>query len=141
INHTRWTYNSGVMIQVGIEMFEITGKQNYLDEAVSASQGAYDFFVKPRNGLAISYPDHDPWFNTKLLDAYIDVEPYFQAAKDYIDNYLNFINYGYENARTSEGFFYEDWTGESPKRYYSLLMQASVVESYGALSVFYEEAF
>lgn len=141
INHTRWTYNSGVMIQVGIEMFKITGEQAYLDEAIAAAQGAYGYFVKPRNGLAISYPDHDPWFNTKLLDAYIDIQPYLDAANSYIDSYLNFINYGYENARTSEGFFYEDWTGEDPKRYYSLLMQASVVESYGALSLFYEEDF
>jgi hypothetical protein len=141
INHTRWTYNSGVMIQVGVELFKITGQQEYLDEAIVSTQGSYDYYVKPRNGLAISYPDYDPWFNTKLLDAYIDVEPYLDAANGYIDNYFNFINHGYENARTTEGFFYEDWTGEDPKRYYSLLMQASVVESYGALFVFYEEEF
>ncbi|WP_010663005.1 glycoside hydrolase family 76 protein [Marinilabilia salmonicolor] len=141
INHTRWTYNSGVMIQVGVELFKITGEQEYLDEAIAAAQGAYDYYVKPRNGMAISYPDHDPWFNTKLLDAYIDLAPYYNAAGGYIDSYLNFIDYGYEHARTSEGFFYEDWTGEDPKRYYSLLMQASVVESYGALSLFYEEEF
>lgn len=141
INTTRWTYNSGVMVQVGVDLYKITAEQRYLNEAIVSAQGAYDYFVKPRNGLALSFPDHDPWFNTKLLDAYVDLEPYYETAGSYIDNYRKFINHGYENARTTEGFFYEDWTGASPKRSWSLLMQVSVVESYGALSLFYDEDF
>lgn len=135
INKTVWTYNSGVMVQNGIRLFEITGNNQYLEEATSTAQGAYDYFVKLRNGF-LSYTDHDPWFNTKLLRAYIDLEPYSDAARAYIDTYYNFINNGYKKARTDERFFYEDWTGGSVGRYYSLLMQAAVIESYGALAVY-----
>lgn len=71
-----------------------------------------------------------------MLRAYIDLEPHNEAAKTYIETYYNFINNGYEKARTDDGFFYEDWTAGSQGRYYSLLMQAAVVESYGALAVY-----
>lgn len=135
INKTLWTYNSAVMIQNGIRLAEITGNSQYMEEATATAQGAYDYFVKTRNGI-LSYTDTDPWFNTKLLRAYIDLEPHNEAAKTYIETYYNFINNGYEKARTDDGFFYEDWTAGSQGRYYSLLMQAAVVESYGALAVY-----
>jgi uncharacterized protein YyaL (SSP411 family) len=135
VNKTLWTYNSGVMIQNGIRLFEITKNNRYLEEAKATAQGAYDYFVKMRNGF-LSYTDTDPWFNTKLLRAYIDLEPYSDVAEIYIETYYNFINNGYKKARTDVGFFYEDWTGGNPGRYFSLLMQAAVVESYGALAVY-----
>lgn len=139
INYTIWTYNTGMMIQNGIRLYKITGDKKYLDEAIASATGAYDYFVKLRNGV-LSYPDYDPWFNTKLLRAYIDLAPYFQAAETYINAYFNFINNGYDKARTNEKFFYEDWTGASPKRYYSLLMQAAVIESYGAIALYKKES-
>lgn len=139
INYTIWTYNTGVMIQNGIELYKISGDRKYLDQAIESAIGSYDYFVKIRNGI-LSFPDHDPWFNTKLLRAYIDILPYHSAAQRYIETYSNFINYAYDNARTSEGLFYEDWTGKQPERYYLLLMQAAVVESYGALALCEEQS-
>ncbi|MBN2765977.1 MAG: glycosyltransferase [Paludibacteraceae bacterium] len=136
VNKTKWTYNTGVMIQNGIRLYQITGEQRYLNEAIESAQGAYDFFVKTRNNIPFTYPDHDPWFNTKLLRGYIDLQPYYKNADNYIQAYYKFTNYGYDNARNSSGFFYEDWTGGSPKRYYILLMQAAVVESYGSLALY-----
>jgi len=138
VNKTLWTYNAAVMVQNGIRLYEITGDNRYLDEAKTTAQGAYDYFVKTRNGI-LSYTDTDPWFNTKLLRAYIDLDAYDENAKTYIETYYNFINNGYSKARTDAGFFYEDWTGGNPGRYYSLLMQGAVVESYGALAVYKKE--
>lgn len=138
INKTKWTYNTGVMIQNGIRLYQITGEQRYLTEAIESAQGAYDFFVKTRNNIPFTYPDHDPWFNTKLLRGYIDLQPYYKNADNYIQSYYKYINFGYDNSRNSSGFFYEDWTGVSPKRYYILLMQAAVVESYGSLALYFK---
>ncbi len=138
INYTIWTYNTGVMIQNGIRLYKATGDQKYIDEAKESASGSYDYFIKVRNGV-LSFPDHDPWFNTKLLRAYIDIAPYFKPAENYINTYFNFINYAYDHSRTAEGLFYEDWTGSSQKRYYLLLMQAAVVESYGAIALYRNE--
>ncbi|NDV82614.1 glycoside hydrolase family 76 protein [Bacteroides sp. 51] len=138
VNKYKWTYNTGVMVQNGICLYRITGEKSYLDHAIASAQGAYDYFVKPRNGVSLAFPDSDPWFNTKLLRAYIDLVPLHAEADKYIRAYINFINHGYDKARTDMGFFYEDWTGADPKRYYSLLMQAAVVESYAAIAVYKE---
>ncbi|GGH15326.1 glycosyltransferase [Sphingobacterium alkalisoli] len=135
INTRLWTYNAAVMVQNGIRLAEVTGNAQYMEEAKTTAQGAYDYFVKTRNGI-LSYTDTDPWFNTKLLRAYIDLSEHDERAKTYINTYYNFINNGYKKARTDVGFFYEDWTGANQGRYYSLLMQGAVVESYGALALY-----
>lgn len=138
-NKTKWAYNTGVMIQNGVRLYRITGDQTYLDDAVGSAQGSYDYFVKSRNNIALTYPDSDPWFNTKLLRGYIDLAPLYKNADSYIQVYYKFINNGYSKARTDQGFFYEDWTGANHSRYYSLLMQDAVVESYGSLSIYFKE--
>lgn len=138
-NKTKWTYNTGVMIQNGVRLYQLTGNQLYLDDAIASAEGSFDSFVRSRNKLALAFPENDPWFNTKLLRGYIDLAPHFKNANSFIKVYLTFINYAYQNARTDKGFYYEDWTGVSPQRYYSLLMQDAVVESYGALSIYLQE--
>ena len=139
INKTKWTYNVGVMIQNGVCLYEITGDEAYLNDAKSSAKGSYTAFVRSVSGIGMAYPDHDPWFNTKLLRGYIDLAEYEEEVRSYIDVYADFINYGYDHARTAEGFFYEDWTGKDPKRASQLLMQDAVIESYAALALYYNE--
>ncbi|MDR0667505.1 MAG: glycoside hydrolase family 76 protein [Prevotellaceae bacterium] len=139
INQTKWTYNSGVMILNGILLYQTTGEQRYLNEAKETAVGAYNYFVKPRNGLSLAYPDHDPWFNTKLLKAYIAIAPFLPTADAYINTYMQFLNHGYEHARLSNGLFYEDWSGAAQGRYTNLLHQAAVVESYALLAQYKNE--
>lgn len=139
INKTKWTYNVGVMIQNGVCLYEITGDEAYLNDAKSSAKGSYTAFVRSVSGIGMAYPDHDPWFNTKLLRGYIDLAEYEEEVRSYIDVYADFINYGYDHARTVEGFFYEDWTGKDPKRASQLLMQDAVIESYAALALYYNE--
>ena len=72
------------MIQNGVCLYKITNDENYLNEAKASAQGAYGVFVRSVNGIGLAYPDHDPWFNTKLLRAYIDIAPYDPNVKQYI---------------------------------------------------------
>ena len=136
INKTKWTYNTGVMISNGVRLYKITGEQTYLDSAIASSEGAYNYFVRPLNGVALAYPDHDPWFTTKLIRAFIDIEPYYKNAGNYIKTFINFLDYAYENARLSNGLFYEDWTGATPKRAEQLLMQDAALESLGMIALY-----
>ena len=99
IREVKWTYNTGAMISNGVRLYKITGEQTYLDSAIASSDGAYNYFVRPLNGLALAYPDHDPWFTTKLVRAFIDIEPYYKNAGNYIKTFINFLDYAYENAR------------------------------------------
>lgn len=135
--HFTWKYVFRcAMISNGVRLYKITGEQTYLDSAIASSDGAYNYFVRPLNGLALAYPDHDPWFTTKLVRAFIDIEPYYKNAGNYIKTFINFLDYAYENARLSSGLFYEDWTGTDPKRAEQLLMQDAALESLGIIALY-----
>lgn len=134
INKTKWTYNTGVMISSGIRLYRITGENRYIDQAIASADGAYNYFVRPIGKLALSYPDHDPWFNVKLAKAFIELIPYHPNTKNYVETFINNLNYAYDHARTTAGFYFEDWTGASEKRKESLLMQAAALESLGLIA-------
>lgn len=139
INTTKWTYNTGAMISNGVRLFRISGDQNYLDQAIESASGSYNYFVKsnPAAGLALAYPDHDPWFTIKLINAYVDIEPYFSGASAYINTFINFADNAWEKARQSNGLFYEDWTGNAnPDRDKQLLMQDAALESFGVIALY-----
>ncbi|MCF0175966.1 MAG: glycosyltransferase [Bacteroidales bacterium] len=139
INKTKWTYNTGVMIENGVMLYEITKDQTYLNHAKESAAGSFGYFVKSRDGLNLAYPNHDPWFNTKLVLGYIAIAPHWKTAKDYIEAYKIFVETGWKSARTSNGLFYEDWAGKSQGRYQQLLMQAAVLEAYGVMALYYGE--
>ena len=64
------------------------------------------------------------------------VQPYYKNAGNYIKTFINFLDYAYENARLSNGLFYEDWTGATPKRAEQLLMQDAALESLGMIALY-----
>lgn len=139
--HTmKWTYNTGVMISNGIRLSEISGDHQYLNHAIESAQGAYSYFVRPSGNLALAYPSHDPWFTTKLVRSFIEIEPYYSNAGNYVKSFVNFLNHAYDNARFSNGLFYEDWTGSDPKRGEQLLMQAAALESIGIIALYKGES-
>lgn len=133
IQTTKWTYNSGIMIKNGLLLYQITGQNKYLDQAKATAQGSYNAFVRMSGAGILAFPNNDPWFNTKLLSAYIDIIPFFPQAKSYVDIYTAFIDYGYKNCRTANKLFYEGWVGNQG-RYGNLLNQAAVIESYAVIA-------
>ena len=140
IRTVKYTYNTGAMISNGVRLFRITADQSYLDDAIASAQGSYNYFVKPNPGagLALAYPSNDPWFTTKLVKSYIDIEPYYKAASAYIDTFADFAEHAWNNARQANGLFYEDWTGQKqePDRDKTLLMQDAALESFGMIALY-----
>ena len=136
INKTKWTYNTGAMISNGVRLYQITGDEKYLNHAKASAEGAYNYFVRPANGMALAYPANDPWFTIKLINAFVDIRPYYKTAQNYIDTFINFTDPAYEKARNQTGFFYEDWTGGSPKRIESLLMQAAALDGLSLIALY-----
>lgn len=139
INKTKWTYNTGVMISNGVLLFRLTGDETYLNQAKATAESSYSYFVRPSGSMALAYPDHDPWFTTKLVKAYVEIAPYMPTAEGYINTFVNFADHAYNKARTRTGFYYEDWTGAQPKRVESLLMQAAALESLGIIALYKNE--
>ena len=138
IHPTKWTYNSGAMIAAGVRLYAITKEKHYLDEAKATADGAYNYFVRGRNGIPLCYPLNDPWFTIKLVKAYIELAPHHSACTRYIETFIADLERAWKNARQENGLFYEDWSGKSPNpsRDKSLLMQDAVLESLGTIALY-----
>ena len=138
INKTKWTYNSGAMIAAGVRLYRITGEDHYLKEAQATADGAYNYFVRSRNGINLCYPLNDPWFTIKLVRSYIELEPYHKACTRYIEVFVADLERAWKDARNDRGLFSEDWSGKNknPDRDKSLLMQDAVLESLGTIALY-----
>ncbi|MDT0677882.1 glycoside hydrolase family 76 protein [Autumnicola musiva] len=135
INTTKWTYNAAMMIMSGINLYEISDDQEYLNQAISTARAAYSKFTKVINGR-IFYQTNDSWFNVELLTAFIQLSEYDSKSDEYVEVFIDNMDYAWENARNDEGQFYEDWSGNNQGRYYWLLHQAALVEAYGRAAIY-----
>jgi uncharacterized protein YyaL (SSP411 family) len=135
INTTKWTYNAGLMIMAGVNLYEISDNQQYLDQAIKTARSAYSKFTKVINGR-LFYQTNDPWFNVELFTAFIQLAEYDQQSTNYVETFIDNMDYAWENARNSKGQFYEDWSGNDEGRYYWLLHQAALIEAYGRAAIF-----
>lgn len=142
INTMKWTYNSGAMIAAGVLLHEATGEARYLNEAKATAISSYSYFVRSRNGIALCYPDHDPWFTVQLIKSYLVLEPYHSAfCKNCMEVFLANLEHAWEKARMNNGLFREDWTGVkvNHNRDKTLLMQAAALEALGLAALYNNE--
>lgn len=138
INRTKWTYNSGAMIAAGTRLYKATESDSYLKQAMACADGAYNYFVRSRNGIALCYPTNDPWFTIQLIKSYIELEEYYSRCSGYLEAFIANLDNAWENGRQSNGLFLEDWTGKTvnPSRDGSLLMQAAALESLATVALY-----
>lgn len=139
INTTKWTYNSGAMIAAGVRLYEATGDSQYLTQAKATADSSYDYYVRSRNGLPLSYPTHDPWFTIQMIKSYLELEPYHKSfVTKAMEVFISNLDNAWENGRMANGLFYEDWTGvnKNQDRDKGLLMQAAALESLGVVAIY-----
>ncbi len=135
VNRTKWAYNSGAMITNACLLYSITQDAHYLQDARELAQQSYKYFTREVPGKGRFFPPNDPWFTMILLRGYLDLYA-LDKNPQYINTLIQNVDYAWENARNANGLFYEDWSGEKPGRYYSLLTQEAMVEIYALLAQF-----
>lgn len=135
IGYAKYTYNSGQMIQAGVLLYQITGKEAYLQDAQQTAKGAYEFFCRlqqtPKGEMRF-YPD-SPWFNVILfrgLKALYQTDHNPTYIKAMIDN----ADFAWRWTRDSNGLFSNDWSGNKSNQFKSLLENACMVELFAEIS-------
>lgn len=137
LHATKWAYNTGAMIAAGHRLYKITGEAHYLEEAVASADAAYNYFVRPRGNLPLSYPLNDPWFTVKLIHAYIELLPDHAACAGYLEMFVSNLKRAWLNGRQTNGLWYEDWSGVSnANRDCSLLMQAAAIDALATVALY-----
>ncbi|GAA0558887.1 glycosyl hydrolase family 76 [Chitinophaga japonensis] len=139
IDKTKWTYNSGAMIQNAALLYKITQEQDYLVDAKAWAAASYDHFTRTVAGQGKFFTPNDPWFTAVLLRGYLELYGVDKKA-DYINTLVANVDYAWKYARLPDtGQFYEDWSGADLGRYYSLLTQTALVEIYARISLWKQE--
>lgn len=135
IGYAKYIYNSGQMIQAGVLLYQITGKEAYLQDAQQTAKGAYEYFCRlqqtPKGEMRF-YPD-SPWFNVILfrgLKALYQTDHNPTYIKAMIDN----ADFAWRWTRDSNGLFSNDWSGNKSNQFKSLLENACMVELFAEIS-------
>jgi rhamnogalacturonyl hydrolase YesR len=134
VNTTKWTYNSGAMISNNVLLYEITKDDAYLTEARTIASSTYTNFTRTFEGK-LFFPNHDSWFNVCLFRGYLDLLRHDASAQNYVNTFIQNVDYAWEHARNEHELFYEDWSGVNQGRDKWLLQQAGLVEMYGRIAL------
>jgi hypothetical protein len=128
------------MLSAACMLYQATQDGAYLADAKTMAKASYDYFTRPVGDLGRFFPDHDPWFNVILFRGYLDLYTIDKnVANEYINTFIMNADYAWDHARTKDGLFYEDWSGNRMGRSYWILNQAVMVEVYSRISIFKNE--
>lgn len=138
IDKRAYTYNVGTPLQAYALLYDITKEAAYLDQARALAAAGYAFFAKEDGNGERIYPA-TPWFNAVLLRGYIalyEVDP--AGDLQYIQSMQKNLDYAWDNARSTDGSFSNDWTGKSgmTSNVRALIDQGAMVELYARLTEF-----
>lgn len=134
LEKTKWSYNQGTMIGAGVILYQITGQQQYLDQAKSIATAALALYGCS-SGCTGTSPiiGHGPAFNATffrnllLLSSVDTTNPsYREAMQSYADLIWNDTTIRKTTLRGTLFYFHQG--------YVDLLDQAAMVEIYAGLA-------
>ena len=84
VNKDLYSYNTGSMVLVDIELYKITGDASYLDDARSASKAAFDAFgrIDPKSGRW--YMKDFIWFTAVMAEGWQALCAYGETEREYL---------------------------------------------------------
>jgi hypothetical protein len=113
-----FSYNSGAPITGAIELYKVTGEEEYLSIARYWAASAHAYFAMDSHVEGIKrYPTINIWFNAILLNGFLALEPYSpEDCAVYINSMQASIDYAYDNFLTPSRPFFgpflpDDWVG------------------------------
>ena len=136
LNKTKFSYNSGQMIQAGALLYRITGKKRYLAEARETAASCLSHFFRPLHkpgGGSVRILRRDKiWFDAVMLRGFIEL--YREDGREvYLDAFRETLDHAWKHARDSRGFL-SDWSGRGREGRKWLLSQAALAEMFARMA-------
>lgn len=137
------TYNSGTMLSGAADLYQATGENKYLAHAVLLSDISFNHFAKPNQPKQGYYyynvSGFNNWFNSVLMQGYIDVYPIYKNVDNYINTFQNNLDYGYEKY-LQDGFLpinlLVGWNPDKGKNYVEGMFTFAYAAEYAVLAKF-----
>ncbi len=134
-DETKYTYNSGTMLNSAVLLYDFTKDQKYLEEARRVAEASLQYFTTEKSDGKRFFEAGNPWFAAILFRGYLAL---FEADKNdiYIKTVIDNVDYAWLNARDQYGLIGADWSGQTLKDdAKSLLDEACMVEFYASIAV------
>ena len=137
INKAKDPAITGMVMQCGVLLYELTGDRMYLDNAILSADASFNHFVVYGDGVLL-FPGEFTGSNIKLFRAYLALAPYYSRAKQYINAYPSYVTWVYKNKRTAEGFFYQNIQGDAnnPGNISYLINQSVYLEAFASIALY-----
>ncbi|MCD7900403.1 MAG: glycoside hydrolase family 76 protein [Bacteroides sp.] len=137
IGKTKYSYNSGQMMQSAALLYKLTKNPVYLTEAQNLAKACYQYFFQDfigKNGKEFKLiKKGNTWFTAVMLRGFIEL--YYQDNNSvYLDAFSQNLDYAWQYARDEKGLFQTDFSGETRDAQKWLLTQAAMVEMYGRMA-------
>lgn len=135
IDETKYTYNSGTMLNSAVLLYQITKDEKYLEEAQRIARASFELFVPENSDGNRFFDSGNPWFNVILFRGYLAL---YDVDKN--DKYIKVVSenadFAWKNARDQYGLISPDWSGKSGiVDAKSLLDEACMVELYAEIAL------
>lgn len=140
VDKTKYSYNSGQMIQAASLLYVITGEQEYLEDAEKLAKASYDFFFETYQDS--DFPRLKPgnlWFHAIMLRGFVELY-HVNGNPHYLNTFRQNMEFAWQYMRDSNGLFDTDWSLQRPNRRKWLLNQFAMVEMYARLASTIDDA-
>lgn len=142
ISTTKFSYNSGQMLQAGVLLYNATQEAKYMDEAKAVAEASYNYFFeifKPNIGEDFKIiKDGHVWFNAIMVRGFVEL---YQTDKNdkYVSSIKQTLNYAWSNSFNDEtGLMKANFSGKSfsdDNTAGDILTQGAIAEMYARLAI------
>ena len=137
VEKTKFSYNTGQMIQSAALLYDITGERRYLTEAETMAESAYHRFfddIGRADGVRL-LRGGELWFDAVMLRGYIELY-HINADRTYLNAFLATMNMAWDTrySRDERGLFGPHYDMRGKNRSKTLLNQAAMIEMMARLS-------
>lgn len=104
IDKRKYTYNTGTPISGAVSLYETTGDEKYLNDAIDIAKSAREVLGAPVEDKDIVWYINEggygggasAWFNSVLLNGYMDLLKYTDMTREYIEEFNKTLNWVYD---------------------------------------------
>ena len=134
---TKYSCNSGQMVQAGALLHKVTGDESYLKDAqrtAAASYGCFFTGFTPEDGTPFRILGKgDVWFSAVMTRGFIELYR-IDGNAEYLEAVQRSLDHAWVHARDGKGLFGADLTGRVKDSRKWLLTQAGMAEMYARMA-------
>jgi len=138
LGKTKYSYNTGQMIQAAAMLYGITGEAGYLTDARLMAESAYRYFFDAKESLAglRLLKGGEMWFDSVMLRGYLELYA-VDRNRTYIDAFIATMDEAWsaDGSRDDNGLFGARYDTRGKRGARTLLNQAAMIEMMARLSV------